>query len=214
MEIKLKEVTKKLKGTTVIDHVTMELNSACVYGLCGYNGSGKTMLMRLIAGLIYPTSGTVTINGKVLGKEIDFPESIGLLLENPAFLEEHTAFRNLLLLTEIRHTASERIIRETLHRAGLDANNPKPYQKYSLGMKQRLGIAAAIVEQPDLILLDEPTNALDTEGVDMLKTIIREERERGALVVLASHDGEFLKSVSDRICRVEKGHLKEWKELS
>lgn len=213
MEIKLNEVTKKIKGTTIIDHVTMELTSACVYGLCGYNGSGKTMLMRLIAGLIYPTSGTVTINGNVLGKEIDFPESIGLLLENPAFLGEHTAFQNLLLLTGIRHTTSEQMIKETLYRVGLDADNPKPYQKYSLGMKQRLGIAAAIVERPDLVLLDEPTNALDTEGVDMLKAIVREERERGALIVLASHDGNFLESVSDRICRVENGCIKEWKEL-
>lgn len=214
MELKFDQVFKRIKGATVIDHVSMCMTSGRVYGLWGYNGSGKTMLMRMMAGLIYPTSGTVSIDGKVLGKELDFPDRIGLLLENPAFLYEFSGFQNLQLLVEIKQIVSAQMVRDTLCRVGLNPEDSKPYRKYPLGMKQRLGIAAAVVEQPDLVLLDEPTNALDEDGMSMLKRLIQQERERGALIVVASHERDFLESVSDVLCRIEGGRLTEWKEQS
>ncbi|MCZ0703984.1 ABC-2 type transport system ATP-binding protein [Natronobacillus azotifigens] len=206
--IQIEGVTKKLKGVFVINNVSITLSSGNVTGLRGVNGSGKTMLMRLMAGLILPTKGTIKIDDKILGKEITFPESIGILLENPAFLDSYTGFQNLKMLASIRNKIDDVQIKHTLEKVGLDVeSHNKKYKKYSLGMKQRLGIAGAIMEQPDIVILDEPTNSLDTAGVELVKQIIRQEKERGALVVLACHDTDILDELADDIYYLENGSL-------
>jgi ABC-2 type transport system ATP-binding protein len=207
MKVELNNVTKKIRGSTVLHQVDLTMESGTVYGLWGSNGSGKTMLLRVISGLIYPTSGTAKVDGKRLGREIDFPDSLGLLLENPAFLDEYTGLKNLELIAAINRRASHDELVETLRRVGLDPEDKRTYHKYSLGMKQRLGLAAALMEHPDLLLLDEPTNALDVDGVALLEKLIQEEKARGALIVIASHDRHFLTAVSDEIYLVRQGLL-------
>lgn len=207
MNIKISHVSKTIKNNPVIKDISMELQSGAVYGFKGINGSGKTMLMRLISGLIRPSQGEISMNGKILGKDISFPNSIGVFLENPAFLDAYSGFNNLKLLASIKSVASDEDIRNTLLRVGLDPDSNKKYKKYSLGMKQRLGIAAAIMEKPEIVILDEPTNSLDEDGVNLVKHIVRNEKERGALVVVSCHDEEILKGMSDEVFLLEQGRL-------
>ena len=187
----------------------MKLVSGNVYGFQGINGSGKTMLMRLICGLIYPTKGEIIIDGKRLGKEITFPQSVGLLLENPAFLDSYTGYENLEMLASIKNIITREEIHEAITSVGLDPLDKRKYKKFSLGMKQRLGIAAAIMEKPDILILDEPTNSLDSSGVSLVKTIIAKERERAAIIILACHDLPVLQDVSDEIFLLEQGKITE-----
>lgn len=206
--IRLTNVSKKIRGITVIDDISMTLTSGQVVGFRGINGSGKTMLMRLIAGLILPTKGQVTINDQQLGKEITFPESIGILIENPAFLASYSGFQNLKMLASIRDQIDDEQINQVIKVVGLSEDSgQKKYKQYSLGMKQRLGIAGAIMERPDIVILDEPTNSLDTSGVELVKEIIHREKERGALVILASHDADILDQLADEIHYLEEGVL-------
>ncbi len=207
MNIKISHVSKIIKNNPVIKDISMELQSGAVYGFKGINGSGKTMLMRLISGLIRPSQGEISMNGKILGKDISFPNSIGVFLENPAFLDAYSGFNNLKLLASIKSVASDEDIRNTLLRVGLDPDSNKKYKKYSLGMKQRLGIAAAIMEKPEIVILDEPTNSLDEDGVNLVKHIVRNEKERGALVVVSCHDEGILKGMSDEVFLLEQGRL-------
>ena len=207
MEIIVKSATKYIKKALILDDVNIQLTGGKIYGLKGPNGSGKTMLMRLLCGLIRPTSGEVWIDGKKLGKDMDFPESVGLLIENPAFLPNYTGYENLELLAQIRGKIGAEEICQSLLEVGLDPHDPRRYRKYSLGMKQRLGIAAAIMEKPDLLIVDEPTNALDDSGVEQICTILRRERERGALVVIACHDSRLLETLSDEIYKIYEGKV-------
>ena len=207
MNITVKGVTKTIRGNTVADNINLELKSGTIYGLCGYNGCGKTMLMRLIAGLILPSEGEVIIDGKVLGRETDFPESMGILIENSSFLGSLNGFENLKLLASIKRLIQDDLIKHSIRRVGLNPDDKKHYRKYSLGMKQRLGIASAIMESPDLIILDEPTNALDRDGVEIVKKIILEEKKRGALVIMTCHDRTILEGVSDVIYTIEHGKI-------
>lgn len=199
MVIQVENVSKIIKGNMVIDCVSAEFSSGKVYGLQGINGSGKTMLMRLISGLIYPTEGRIVIDGKILGKEIAFSESIGILIENPAFLDNYSGFANLKLLASIQNKIDDEQIYKTLERVGLEPDSRKKYKKYSLGMKQKLGIAGAVMEKPELLILDEPANALDKEGIERLKKIVQEEKERGALIILSCHDSALLEAMADVI---------------
>lgn len=187
----------------------MTLVSGNVYGFQGINGSGKTMLMRLICGLIYPTKGEIVIDGKRLGKEITFPQSVGLLLENPAFLDSYTGVENLEMLASIKNIITREEIHEAITSVGLDPLDKRKYKKFSLGMKQRLGIAAAIMEKPDILILDEPTNSLDSSGVSLVKTILAKERERGAIIILSCHDLPVLQDVSDEIFLLGQGKITE-----
>lgn len=207
MEITVKNITRVIKGTTVLDSVSMEMKSGEIVGLRGENGSGKTMLMRMIAGLIFPTQGSVQIDGRVLGKELAFPEEMGILLENPTFLENYTGYQNLRMLASIQNRIGEEEIKKAIRRVGLEWDDRKKYRKYSLGMKQRLGIAAAVMETPQLIILDEPSNALDDQGCEMLRQIIREEKARNALILVSSHDGSLLEEIADTIYIMKNGHL-------
>ncbi len=212
MEIKIENVTKVIKGITVIKDVSLTLQSGTVYGLRGVNGSGKTMLMRLIAGLIRPTKGKITIDGKELGKDITFPPDIGLLIENPAFIDNYTALQNLKLIANIHRVVDENRIREVIRQVGLEPDDKRKYKQFSLGMKQRLGIAGAVLENPQLILIDEPTNALDTDGIEMVRNLITEQKERGALILLACHDFSVLKELSDVIYFVKEGCVTKYED--
>lgn len=205
MVITVKNATKYIKAALILNNVSLELHSGMIYGLQGPNGSGKTMLMRLVCGLIRPTEGAVTIDGKRLGRDMDFPGSLGLLIESPAFLPNYTGLKNLELLAGIQKRVGIEEVRQAIRDAGLDPDDKRKYRKYSLGMKQRLGIAAAIMEKPDLILLDEPTNALDDQGVQQICGLIRRERDRGALIILACHDSQILEGLADEIYTIREG---------
>lgn len=207
MTIEVKSVTKVLRKITVLEDVNLILESGTIYGLRGVNGSGKTMLMRLMAGLIRPTKGKVLLDGRRLGKELSFPSDMGMLIENPAFLDGYTAAQNLRLLTGIRKKVGEERIREILEQVGLGWEDKRKYRQFSLGMKQRLGIAGAVLEHPQLLLIDEPTNALDTDGIQMVQRLLLEEKSRGALIVLACHDFSILQGLSDVLYSVKEGRV-------
>lgn len=209
--IELNHVSKVIRRHKVIDDVTVTMEPGMVTGLKGVNGSGKTMLMRLIAGLIRPTEGTIRMDGKILGKDMTFPESIGILIENPAFLDSYSGLENLKLIASIRGQITEEEVKEAIRRVELDPNDKRKYRKYSLGMKQRMGIAAAIMEHPRILILDEPTNALDSGGVEAVKKILWEEKKRGALIVISCHDLSVLKELSDAIYVLEEGRLFSYK---
>lgn len=209
MKIEIVNATKRINKALILDDVNLTFESGRVYGLFGPNGSGKTMLMRLIAGLILPSSGTVSLDGKILGKDMDFFGSMGVLIETPAFLPGLTGLQNLRLLARIRQCIDEASIAQTLKEVGLDPMDKRKFRKYSLGMKQRLGIAAAIMEKPDIILLDEPTNALDQSGVDEICALIQREKVRGALILMACHEMSVLKSACDEIIHVSEGRFEK-----
>lgn len=207
MKIKITHLSKKIKKAVILDDVNMELESGRIYGLKGKNGSGKTMLMRAICGLITPTSGTVEIDGKILGKDISFPESIGVLIENPSFISNYTGMKNLQVLASIQKRIGDEEIRNTLEMVGLDPDDKRTFKKYSLGMKQRLGIAEAIMERPDIVILDEPINALDESGAAMIREILHNLRDEGKLIILACHDTEELNFLADEIYEIAEGKI-------
>lgn len=207
MNIRIDNATKFIRGALILDKVNITFESGKIYGLQGPNGSGKTMLMRLIGGLIRPSSGNVYIDNDKLGQAYDFPKSMGLLIENPAFLPNYTGLKNLELLANIKGNADLAQLRQTTLDVGLNPDDKRKYRKYSLGMKQRLGIAAAIMEKPDLILIDEPTNALDDAGIEQICALIRRERDRGALIVMACHDAKILEDLSDEIYTIYEGKV-------
>lgn len=214
MKIELNHVTKMISRRLVIDDISLKLEGGKIWGLKGINGSGKTMLMRVISGLIKPDSGSVIIDSKVLWKDISFPESIGILIEAPAFLDGLTGFQNLKVLASIKNKISDDQIKQAISDVGLNPNLSKKYKAYSLGMKQRLGIAAALMEKPDIILLDEPTNALDVDGVELIKKLTRRERDRGALVVVSCHDEAIITELSDEIIYLSEGKVVETMDRS
>lgn len=205
--IEIKNVSKTLTKRLVLDNINYTFKDGTVYGLCGPNGSGKTMLLRAIAGLIVPDSGEVIIDGKVLHKDISFPPNAGIVIENMEMLPKYNAFDNLRLLADIKKIATDDDIRNVLERVGLSSR--LKVKKYSLGMKQRLNIAQAIFEKQSIILLDEPTNALDADGVELIYKIIKEEKERGAIIIIATHHKVDLQSVCDVILTVSEGRLSE-----
>lgn len=210
--IQLQNVTKRIKENTVLDNVSYTFKSGFVYGLYGQNGSGKTMLLRAISGLINLDSGSIFIDGEKLHDKIEFPPETGIVIENMELLPECSAKRNLQMLAKIKNIADEKDIIFSLERVGLDPDSDKKVKKFSLGMKQRLNIAQAIFENQKIILLDEPTNALDEEAVQLIYKIIREEKSRGATIIVATHHKEDLKEVSDVILKIAEGKIVEENE--
>ncbi len=208
MKIEIRNVTKVIKKTKVIDNVDITFEGGKIYGLSGKNGCGKTMLMRLISGLIYPTEGEVVIDGKILGRDCSFPKSIGLLIENPAFLEEYTAYENLRMLNGV---GGNRLDKEEMLRliqsVGLDPHDSRKYYKFSLGMRQRLGIAAAIMGKPDVILLDEPINAIDEDGVSEIRDLVRSLSGEDRIIIIACHDKEEMEYMADEIIYMKDGKI-------
>ena len=207
MNISIEHVTKKIKNATVLKDICLEMKGGTVDGLQGKNGSGKTMLMRAISGLIRPTSGRIVINGEQLHKNISIPRSIGLLLENPSLLPEYDASQNLKLLAKMQGGVPEEEIRQLIRDVGLEDAGHKKVEKYSLGMKQRLGIAAAILGSPDIILLDEPINAIDGEGVEEIRSLILSLKNEKRIIIVACHDKEEMNLLADEIVHLRDGRI-------
>lgn len=187
----------------------MKIENNKIYGFLGSNGSGKTMLFRAICGLIRPTTGEIKINNKILHKDMGIPESLGVIIETVGFWDNLTGFENLKLLSKIKNKINDSEIKSAITRVGLNIEDIRTYKKYSLGMKQRLAVAQAIMEKPKLLVLDEPTNALDEDGVELIRNIIRQEKERGATVLIASHNKDDINLLSDKKFRVKDGRLTE-----
>lgn len=206
--ILMKNVSKIIKGKEILSNINLDITQGSVCGFFGSNGSGKSMLFRMISGLIKPTKGKVTVFEKELGKDISFPESLGMIIENVGFWPYYSGFENLKTLASIRNTITDNNIKETIERVGLNPNEKMSFSKYSLGMKQRLGIAQAIMEKPSLIILDEPTNALDEDGIAMVRDIIKNERDRGATILISSHHKEDL-TICDRLFQIKEGQSLE-----
>ncbi len=207
--IEVRNICKTIRGNRVLYDVSCDLEDGKIYGIYGRNGSGKTMLMRCVLGLIHADSGTVKIDGKVIGKEMDFPKSAGAIIENPSFFSYATGYENLKMLADIRRRISEDEVREAIRRVGLDDRDRRNVSRYSLGMRQRLAIAQAVMESPDILVLDEPTNGLDEQGVDMFREIIQKEKERGALILIASHNKEDIELLADVKLHMSGGRLDE-----
>ena len=214
--LEIENLTKTFGTQTVISDISMTLVSGKIYGLVGRNGSGKTMLMKMILGFVSPSSGSIKIEGKVLGKDISMPDRIGAIIENPGFLPEYSGFKNLKFLAMIHHKISNEgqavgkrneEIRNAMRIVGLDPDSKKHVGKYSLGMRQRLGIAQAIMEDPDILLLDEPLNGLDNEGVEEIRKVLLSLKEKGKLIILASHSKEDIQILCDTVFRMDHGKI-------
>lgn len=205
--IQIEQLTKKFGEATVLDNISMKLEPGQIYGLVGRNGSGKTMLMKHILGFVRPTSGRIVIDGKEIGRDIDMPQNVGAIIENPGFLPEYSAYKNLKFLAMIRGTIGDEEIRDAIRQVGLDPYSKKHVGKFSLGMRQRLGLAQALMENPDILLLDEPLSGLDNDGVEEMHRILLEQKEKGKLLVIASHSKEDIAVLCDEVFRFDKGRI-------
>lgn len=203
----LEHVNKTIKGAAVLKDISCKFEEGNIYGLYGHNGSGKTMLLRAISGLIHLSGGEIRINGKTLHQDISFADDTGIVIEHMELLPNYSAYDNLKILANIRKTAAEKDIREALRRVGLDPDSRQKVRKFSLGMKQRLNIAQAIFEKQKILLLDEPTNALDEDGVVRIYKLLREEREKGATILVATHHKEDLAELCDVIIKLSEGAI-------
>ena len=208
MNVVVDHVTKTIHGAVVLQDISLNFESGKVYGLQGENGSGKTMLLRLMCGLIYATEGSVSVNDRRLGKDLDFPESVGVMIESPAFIDEYTGQKNLELLAGLKQLISVSDIHNTLQAVGLDPNDKRTFKKYSLGMKQRLGIAAALMEKPDLLILDEPTNGLDPSGIHEIRNLVKSLPSLyDCTVLISSHMLSEIELIADDIGILNHGRL-------
>ncbi len=207
MKVEIKDLCKQFKDRRVLDHINLQIGTGKIYGIVGINGSGKTMLFRCMAGLVRPTSGEILYDGKVLYQDISTPPNMGIIIENMGLYPEFTGFDNLKYLAGIRKRISDEEIRAAIERVGLDPKDKRKIKKYSLGMKQRILLAQAFMEKPDILLLDEPTNSLDEEGVGLIRDILKEEMERGALIMIASHNKEDISYLCDEVFSISQGKL-------
>lgn len=205
--IEIKNLTKRFGTTTVLEDISMTLQPGFIHAFVGRNGSGKTMLMKHILGFVQPSDGFVAIDGKIVGKDLEIPQNVGAIIENPGFLPEYSAFQNLKLLAMVRGTTDDARIREMIRKVGLDPDSSKRVGKYSLGMRQRLGIAQALMEDPDILLLDEPLSGLDNEGVEEMRRLLLKEKEKGKLIVIASHSKEDIDILCDEVFRFDRGKI-------
>lgn len=207
MKIVVKNYTKIIKKKIILNNINVDFCGGKIYGLYGKNGCGKTMLLRAICGLILPTEGEVIIDGKIIGKDIEFPDSVGIIIENIELLSEYSAFQNLKMIAKIKKIATESDIRDALNSVGLDPYDKKKVKSFSLGMKQKLNIAQAIMEKPRLLLLDEPTNALDADSVNDLRGLLLKLKDEGVLIIIASHNKDDINILCDKIVNISNGEV-------
>lgn len=215
--INVENVTKTFGETTVLSDITVAFEKGKVHGLIGRNGSGKTMLMKCICGFVPVTRGTITIDGLWLKKDMDFPKNIGVIIETPGFLPSYNAYRNLKFLADIQGKIGKQEIREAIQKVRLDPDSKKHVGKYSLGMRQRLGLAQAIMEDPDILILDEPMNGLDKDGVAEMRRYLLDLKAAGKTILIASHSAEDIDVLCDTVHEMDKGVLttiRQGKELS
>ncbi len=209
--IKIVNVTKKFGENKVLDDVNLIFEPGKIYGIQGKNGSGKTMLMRAISGLLSLNEGEVEVFGEVIGKDRDFPKSAGILIEHPGLLPEISGFENLKTVMSINKIVSDEEIKKAMSNFDLDPKSNLKVKKYSLGMKQKVGILMAILERPQVVILDEPTNGLDEASVEKFKDMILNLKDDSRVIIVASHDREGLEEISDEIIKMELGRVISWK---
>lgn len=205
--IEITNLCKSFKETKVLNDITIKIKKGNIIGIIGRNGSGKTVLFKCICGLVSPTKGTVKINNKILGKDMDIPDNIGAIIETPGFLPNYNGFKNLKFLAMIKNQISNEHIKDTIKLVGLNPDSKKHVGRYSLGMRQRLGIAQAIMENPDILILDEPMNGLDNEGVKDMRKLFLSLKEQGKTILLASHNKEDIEVLCDEVYMMDKGIL-------
>lgn len=205
--IDINNVTLRIKKDTILRDVSVSFEKGKIHGLIGRNGSGKTMLMKCICGFIKPTKGEITVDGSVIGKDCDFPNDIGIIIETPGFIPYYSGYKNLKLLAGLNNKITKEQIKATIEKVGLDPNLKRHVRKYSLGMRQRLGLAQAIMEDPSILILDEPMNGLDKEGVADMRVQLKQLREEGKTILLASHSAEDISVLCDTVCEMDKGYL-------
>ncbi len=207
--INLENVSKTFKDKTVLQPLDLTIETGKITGFIGRNGSGKTVLFKLICGLMLPTTGTVTVDGVQIGKERDFAPDAGVLIETPSFISYESGLRNLRDLAAIQKKITVEQVKDAIRLVGLDPDDKKRVGKYSLGMRQRLGIAQAIMENPSLIILDEPMNGLDKEGVEDMRTLFAKLRDEGRTILLASHTAEDIDILCDSVYELDKGAIRK-----
>lgn len=210
--VEIKHVTKRYGKIEVLKDVSLTCKAGKIYGLIGRNGSGKTVLLKSICGFVLPTSGEVRVQGQQVGKDVDFPTDIGFIIESPGFLARESGLQNLMHLASIRGKASAEDVRQSMYTVGLDPDLRKPVGKYSMGMRQRLGIAQAIMENPNILILDEPMNGLDNQGVTDIRQVLMQLKASGKTILIASHFQEDIDLLCDEVYEMDAGIIKRKKE--
>ncbi len=205
--ITVKQLSLRIRQTDILKNVDITFQKGKIHGLIGRNGSGKTMLMKCICGFVVPTTGEITVAGKKIGKDCDFIENAGVIIETPEFIPYYSGYKNLKLLADLNKKISGEQIRETMEKVGLDPDLKRHVKKYSLGMRQRLGLAQAIMENPDILILDEPMNGLDKDGVGDMRTYLLGLKEQGKTIIIASHSAEDIEVLCDTVSEMDKGVL-------
>lgn len=203
----IENIYKKFNGETVLSNINVQFEPGKIHGVVGRNGSGKSVLFKIICGLILPTSGNVIIDGKKIGKDIDFPQDAGIIIETPGFLPNMSVYKNLKLLASLKGVIDDEVIKSSISRLGLDPLSKKHVGKYSLGMKQRLALAQAIMEDPKLLILDEPMNGLDRQGANDVRDLLLALKEEGKTLIISSHNAEDIKLLCNTVIELDNGKV-------
>lgn len=211
--VEIQNLTLKIKKQTILENICFSMEKGKIHGLIGRNGSGKTMLMKCICGFVRPSSGEVRVWGKLIGKDIDFPSSTGIIIEVPGFIPYYSGYKNLRLLADLNETATKEAVKDSMRKVGLDPGLKRHVRKYSLGMRQRLGLAQALMENPNLLILDEPFNGLDKEGVEDMRKYMLELKKQGKTILIASHTSEDIQLLCDTVSEMDKGVLRSAKDM-
>lgn len=209
----MEHVGKTFGEQRVLRDVCVEFEGGKIYGIVGRNGSGKSMLLKCICGFVTPTEGKITVNGKIVGKEVDFPDEIGFIIETPGFLPQYSAYDNLKFLYSIKRKTDPEKIRKYIELVGLNPDDRKHVGKYSMGMKQRLAIAQALMEESEIVILDEPFNGLDEKGVQEMREVLLERKREGRLILLASHSKEDVEYLCDEVYRMDSGVMRRQEKV-
>ncbi len=205
--IEIKNVCLTIGKTEILKNISADFEKGKIHGLIGRNGSGKTMLMKCICGFVRPTSGEILVDGKQVGKDMDFPKSVGIIIETPGFIPYYSGYKNLKLLADLNKKIGRAEIENAMQEVGLDPHLKRQVRKYSLGMRQRLGLAQAIMENPDLLILDEPMNGLDKDGVSDMRKYLLNLKKQGKTIIIASHSAEDIDVLCDTVAEMDKGLL-------
>lgn len=205
--IQVKNLDLTINKTQILKNVCVSFEKGKIHGLIGRNGSGKTMLMKCICGFIRPTDGEIYVDDKQVGKDCDFPENIGIIIETPGFIPYYSGYKNLKLIADLNKKITPEQIKQAMAQVGLDPELKRHVVKYSLGMRQRLGLAQAIMENPDILILDEPMNGLDKEGVEDMRKYLLDFRKQGKTIIIASHSTEDIEVLCDTVSEMDKGIL-------
>lgn len=209
--IEITNLSKRFKEKSILNNVNISMDKGKVYGFVGRNASGKTVFFKLLCGFLSPTEGKICIDGREIGKDIDFPEDCGVIIENPGFIDNISGMKNLKILADINKKIDENKIRDTIKLVGLDPDDRRSVKNYSLGMKQKLAIAQAIMEDPKILVLDEPMNSLDEESVQIIRDIIIDMKNKGVTVLISSHIKEDIEVLCDEVFKVSNGKIEHLK---